>query len=368
MIRFLRTASTRRLLAGLVGVVLAGVAATAVAMAAGGGSVPPPASLASALHAAAQGRQIDGISANVTFTNALFSGSSVETTDPLLTGASGRLWASGGNLRLELQSDNGDAQVVVNQRSYWIYDPASQTVYEGTLPERHSATGAGGMGTTPASTTPLDAIPTVAQIQHGLDRLERHANVSAATPTDIGGQPAYSVDVTPKDNSSLIGELRFGFDADHGIPLDLAVFPAGGSAPALELAASSVSYGPVASSVFDISPPAGSKVVHVATPAPDSSTSAQRSGDVKVVGKGLSSVIVAQHAAASGGSGSAAGTGSGHTRPLPVRSVSIDGATGHELPTSLGTVLEFTRDGVGYLLAGSVTPSTIESVAASLPR
>ena len=51
-----------------------------------------------------------------------------------------------------------------------------------------------------------------------------------------------------------------------------------------------------------------------------------------------------------------------------MRNVSIDGASGQELPTSLGTVLQFTRDGVSYLLAGSVTPSTIASVAASLPR
>jgi outer membrane lipoprotein-sorting protein len=367
VIKFLRTASTRRLLGGALGFVLAGIVATAVAMAAvGGGAVPPAASLASALHIAAEGKSIDGISANITFTNNLFAGSSVETVDPLLTGASGRLWASGGDLRLELQSDNGDAQLVVNGRSFWISDPTSQTVYEGTLPARRSVVGAGTNPTAPMSTY---ATPTVAQIQHRLDRLSRDADVSTATATDIGGEPAYDVEVTPKDNSSLIGAVRVGFDADHGIPLDLAVFPAGGSAPALELAASNVSYGPVASSVFDISPPAGSRVVQVAMPAPDTYSSTRTaSGDVKVVGEGLGGVLVVKQPAASGGWGAAAGTGSGHTGPLPVRNVSIDGASGQELPTSLGAVLQFTRDGVSYLLAGSVTPSTIASVAASLPR
>ena len=367
VIKFLRTASTRRLLAGALGVVLAGIVATAVAMAAvGGGAVPPAASLASALHVAAEGKSLDGISANVTFTNNLFSGSSVETVDPLLTGASGRLWASGGDLRLELQSDNGDAQLVVNGRSFWISDPASQTVYEGTLPARRSVLGAGANPTAPM---PTHATPTVAQIQHRLDRLSGHADVSTATPTDIGGEPAYDVELTPKDNSSLIGAVRVGFDADHGIPLDLAVFPAGGSAPALELATSNVSYGPVAASVFDISPPAGSRVVHVATPAPEATSSTGAGGgDVKAVGKGLGSVIVVKQPVISGGSGVVVGTGSGHTGPLPVRNISIDGASGQELPTSLGTVLQFTRDGVSYLLAGSVTPSTIASVAASLPR
>ena len=175
----------------------------------------------------------------------------------------------------------------------------SQTVYEGTLPARRSVVGTGANPTAPMPTHPT---PTVAQIQHRLDRLSRHADVSAATSTDIGGEPAYDVEVTPKDNSSLVGTVRVGFDADHGIPLDLAVFPAGGSAPALELAASDVSYGPVAASVFNISPPAGSKVVHVAMPAPGT-TSSTGAGDVKVVGKGLGGVIVVKQPVTSGGSG-----------------------------------------------------------------
>ena len=52
----------------------------------------------------------------------------------MLTGASGRLWVAKDHLRLELQSTNGDAQIVVNGRSFWVSLPAAQTVYEGTLP------------------------------------------------------------------------------------------------------------------------------------------------------------------------------------------------------------------------------------------
>jgi hypothetical protein len=82
---------------------------------------------------------------------------------------------------------------------------------------------------------------------------------------------------------------------------------------------------------------------------------------VQVIGKGLGSVIVLKDAADSG-----AQAGSGPAGPLPVQTVTVDGATGQQLSTSLGTVLEFTRDGAGYLLAGSVTPATLDSVAQGL--
>jgi len=355
--KLLRTISTRRLLAGLLGLVVAGVASTAIAIAAtGSGPVPPAVPLADAVHTAMQGKSVAGISADVSFTNNLFASTSIETADPLLTGATGRLWASDGHLRLELQSDNGDAQLVVNNSSYWMYDPSSQTVYEGTLPSRQSST-TGATGTD-------QTLPTVAQIQQALDRLGTHANVSGATPTDIGGQPAYSVELTPNSSAGLIGAVRFAFDANQGLPLDFAIFPRGDGNPALELQASNVSYGAVPASDFQISPPAGSKVVHVSAPQQQqqSGTAPAAKGDVQAVGQGLGAVLVAKHPAAGG-----AGSGSGPAGPLPVKTVSVDGVTAHELPTSLGTVLQFTRDGVGYLLAGSVTPSQIQSVAASLP-
>ena len=71
----------------------------------------------------------------------------LEGSDPLLGGASGRLWASAdGRLRLELQADvskssGGDFQVLVDKRSFTIYDPGTETVYRGTLPQHERAGG-----------------------------------------------------------------------------------------------------------------------------------------------------------------------------------------------------------------------------------
>src|ERR1700727_2254072 len=143
MLRFLRTASTRRRLATIAGTlsVIAGGAATAAA-ATSSGPVPKPQPLAGAVHQALSAPKITGISANISFTNNLIDSSDFtgQSADPILQGASGRLWLSDdGRLRIELQSDNGDAQVVVDHRSFWISDPTQNTVYEGTLPAEHRA-------------------------------------------------------------------------------------------------------------------------------------------------------------------------------------------------------------------------------------
>src|SRR3954462_2307825 len=122
---YLRHISTRRLLALLTTtvVVLAGSAA-AIALAAGGsGPPPPPKPLAQAVHDALAAPPIDGVTARIKFTNHLVDSSALPGATPLLSGASGRLWASaGGRLRLELQSTSGDVQIVTDGGRFLVYD------------------------------------------------------------------------------------------------------------------------------------------------------------------------------------------------------------------------------------------------------
>jgi hypothetical protein len=46
--------------------------------------------------------------------------------------------------------------------------------------------------------------------------------------------------------------------------------------------------------------------------------------------------------------------------------VDINGVSARELATPLGTLLTFERSGTRYLLAGSVTPASIETFARGL--
>ena len=56
----------------------------------------------------------------------------------------------------------------------------------------------------------------------------------------------------------------------------------------------------------------------------------------------------------------------GRMRGLDLPKVSINGATGEELDTALGTVVRFSRGGVDYTVLGSVPPAAAEAAARGL--
>jgi outer membrane lipoprotein-sorting protein len=372
------------LLCGLV--VAIGISVTALAFALGTGRTPPPKPLADAVHdalTAPGGDQIQGVSANVQLTDHLLEGANLASgsngsagqlsSSPLLSGASGRLWISKeGRVRLELQSENGDTQIYYDGHTLSMYDAASNTLYRYTPPAHEAGTGDGsgvggnsGSGDSGSPTTTTHEPPTVAKIEEAISRLGQHANVSGATPTDIADQAAYTVRVTPKETGSLLGAAELSWDAVNGVPLRAAIYSSTSSSPALELAATSISYGPVEASVFEFTPPANAKVEEVTLPhkhGSEAGLSAQEGErpHMTTQGHGLTTVAVLE---------SPAKTGAKSAEPaLPegLQKVKINGVEAAELPTELGTLLSFERSGVRYLLAGAVNPAAVEAVAKGL--
>ncbi len=404
--RFLRTAPTRTLLGAIAACITVIVGGTAIALASqGGGPVPKPKRLAVAVHNAMTAHPVQGISADISFTNGLIDTSELQGSDPLLQGGSGHIWVSGaGQFRLELYGDNGDPELVVNHDSWWISDPTLQTVYEGKLPaqsadrsQRKSQSG---------------KLPSVAQIQADINHLAQHLNLSGASPTDVGGQPTYTVSVSPKQAGGLVGQLQLAWDAVKGVPLRFAVYARGSSKPALELKATNVTYGPVNKGVFSLAPPSGYHTVNVATPTASTSASAKnaktkkssRHADVTGVnavqrrlafplaapatlagmqrqsvslmgkgalvtyGQGLGGIAVMEApATASSSQQLQLSHGSGdHQSGITLPTFSVHGTTAQELDTALGTLVRYSSGGVTYTIIGSVTSGTARSAAQGL--
>src|SRR3954449_9715819 len=204
-VAFLRLGSTRRVVAVSVGALLAIIALAAVAAAAigGGGSAPPARPLASALHDALTAPPVAGVTARVDFSTDLFSGATTETSSALLKGGSGRLWAAKDKLRIELQSDNGDAQIVVANGKGFVYDGPSNTAYTfalGRSSGRHK----------PRSDS--HAAPPLSEIVSRLGEARRRASISQAAPGVRAGEPAYSVRMTPRAHGGLLGAAELAWD------------------------------------------------------------------------------------------------------------------------------------------------------------
>jgi outer membrane lipoprotein-sorting protein len=361
-----------------------------VAASGGSGPTPPPKPLADALHDSLAGPTPDGITARITFTNKLFPSGAItgQVGSALMSGASGRLWATNdGRGRLELQSNSGDVQVVWNDTDVTVYDASSNTVYRAKLPA-HAKN----------STGETSSVPSVATISDFLAKLGEHVSLSSAEPSNVAGQEAYTVRVSPKHDGGLLGAAELAFDASRGVPLRLGIYAQGATSPVLELAATDISYGPVAASDVDVAPPAGAKTVDLgslsrngtdagtdghapvsglqavqaAAPfpvvAPDTLVGLPRqdlrlvgNGDSKaavvVYGHGLGAIVVVERQAQPGGSSGVMGS-------LP--EVSLNGVTAHELATQLGTALTWKQGEVSYVLAGSVPSAAAEAAARAL--
>jgi outer membrane lipoprotein-sorting protein len=392
-LNFLRRISTRRLLSICALALVIVIGGTAVALATSGGGPKPPAKpLAEAVHDALTAPSVPGISASIHFTNDLIDASSLEGKDPILAGASGRLWASpagGGKLRLELQAEEGgnDSQVLIEGRHFQVYDGTTETVYEGTLPEEKESGEA------------EDTVPSTGQIQAEIERAEKRFDLSGAIPSDVAGKATYTVQAAPSHDGGLLGRVELAWDAANGIPLRAAVYSSESSSPVLELAANDVSFESVSESVFEISPPAEAEVVDLSPQAvkgPDGEATQAvgaeavskavdfplaapqalaglplsqvraievdgQTAALATYGKGLGGIAVIESKSSAEGNGT-----TGHGGELGLPKVAIGGVTGEELDTALGSALRFSRGGVDYVVLGSVPPAAVEAAARGL--
>jgi outer membrane lipoprotein-sorting protein len=391
-VKLFRTLSTPRLIAfAAVIVLVAAGGAFAVAATGGSGQTPAPKPLAQAIHDALSGEKPNGITAHIGFTNTLFPSGSIvgQAGSALISSATGRLWANQNGGRLELQSDAGDAQIVWNDKKITIYDASSNTAYVADLPQGNEKSSGGKDHT---------GIPSVDEITKLIGQLGKDWTVSAAEPTNTGGQESYTVRVSPSHDGGLLGRAELAFDALRGVPLKVAIYAQGASSPVLALEATNVSYGSVPDSDVQVSPPAGTRIVDLSsqakagsghekrgksTPpvtgidavtkaapfkvvAPDTLVGLPRQ-DVRLVGgksvlsvygQGLGAIVLVEHAQ------DTSAKGASPLDQLPV--VTLDGVNAHELATQLGTILTWNSNGVSYVLAGSLPPAAAEAAARSL--
>jgi hypothetical protein len=392
----LRALSTTRLLILVVAVAALAAAAGAIAVAAsgGGGTTPPPKPLATALHDSLSGQAPVGVTARIKFTNKLFPSGAItgQVGSALMSGASGRLWATNdGRGRLELQSNAGDVQIVWNPNDLSIFDASSNTVYRAKLPAQKN-------DATDAAKDSGAEVPTVTQISDFLAKVGEHVAVSGAEPSNVGGQEAYTVRVSPKHDGGLLGAAELAWDASRAVPLRIGIYAQGASSPVLELAATEISYGHVPASDVEVAPPASASVVDLGaldkqTHGADSAPRVHASGlpavqravdftvvapdnvvglprqDVRVVGSadsqaalavyghGLGAIVVVERKADATAGGGVMGS-------LP--EISLDGVTAHELSTQLGTALTWKRGGTAFVLAGSLPSAAAEAAARAL--
>jgi hypothetical protein len=229
--------------------------------------------------------------------------------------------------------------------------------------------------------------------------------VSGAEPSNVAGRPAYTVKVSPRNDGGLLGSVQAAWDAANGVPLRVGVYAAGSSSPVLEVKATEVAFGNVPDANLSVPVPANAKVVDLGTKGADKSAAPDKGDkgvtgvdavskqlsfklaapdklvglprqDVRLIdqdgtkgalvtyGQGLGGIAVLEAPASAKDKTPGAASGEGPGLKLP--KISVNGASGEELDTALGTVVRFQRGGVSYTVIGSVPPAAAEAAARAL--
>lgn len=278
-----------------------------------------------------------------------------------------RIWYSGPDKsRVAVIDTLGETDVITNGRDVWVWSSKENKA------RHHTTDGATDRSSPFSSLLPnlgggSDSGTTITPDQVARLALTALGPSTSVTTTDnakVAGRDAYELVLSPRDPASLVGSIRLDIDAEHHVPLRLALYARGTDAPAFEAAFTQISFARPDDASFAFNPPPGG-TVEEATPSTHPTEQSARPGqagpdrkNMVVLGAGWSSVIAVRLPSAPPAAVLAA---------LPP--VSGAWGSGRLVGGRLFSVL-ITDD--GRLFAGAVSPTRLyEAVAdpkAALPR
>ena len=241
-----------------VGVVAAGITVPRLADAADASAALPPRTAAQLLEDVSQA-DVAGLSGTVVATSRLGlpelpsdggGGSAVSLTGLLSGSTTARVWKAGADRsRVAVDAPFAEYDVVRDGTELWTFDSASSDVTHLVLPEGTQPPPA------PAGTaTPQDLAERL------LSYVEPTTTVTVGRAEEVAGRAAYELVLEPKDDLSLVDEVRVAVDGETSVPLRVQAFGVGQREPAVEVAFTSVRFAVPDASVFAFTPPSGSTV------------------------------------------------------------------------------------------------------------
>jgi outer membrane lipoprotein-sorting protein len=191
-----------------------------------------------------------------------------------------RVWIAGtDHVRVALVDGSTETSAIRNGDQFWLWSSEKQQA-------RHATLKAGEQPTA----TPLS--PTEA-VQRLLAAVGPSTDVTTSGTGTVAGRPVYQLVLTPKDNASLVGQVRISVDATEFVPLAARVIADDGS-DAITVTATSVDFSRPDSSIFAFTPPPGAEVSELKPPDKSAEQPAKTGPKPTVVGSGWTTVAVAK--------------------------------------------------------------------------
>jgi outer membrane lipoprotein-sorting protein len=252
-----------------------------------------------------------------------------------------RVWYDGPErVRVALLGTLSQSDIIRNGQDLWIWDSGENAATHQVLPE--------GFATNPATPPGHPGMTPQELADRALEAIGPSTEVSSNDTTRVAGRVAYELVLAPRDEASLVSEVRIAIDAEQSLPLQVQVY-GDETEPAYEARFTQISFEAPDPEQFRFNPPPGATVDEEQL-----GSLGQHPGlpDLTVVGEGWTSVLVTRVP------GEAAEFG-----PMLEMLPSIEGpwGSGHVFSSELFSAL-LTDD--GRLLIGAVTPERLGEAAA----
>jgi outer membrane lipoprotein-sorting protein len=257
--------------AGVVAAVGIVIAASAVASAQSGPSLPAR-SAAQLLADVAHAKPFGAFSATIQQTSNLglpalpAAASQAAGAQILTSGQSASIWyADAQHIRVAVPVSAGESDLRLDGRSLWLWSSKTQTATHVVLPAHFSGLGdlhwhEGVSSSQPPVGPSAFAGSPLAAAKRLLAAIGPSTAVSVQRNVSVAGQPAYQLSVAPKASGSLIGKILIAIDASKFFPLRVQVFARGASTPAFAIGFTALAFGRPAMSNFAFTPPPGATV------------------------------------------------------------------------------------------------------------
>jgi hypothetical protein len=249
-----------------------------------------------------------------------------------------------------------ETNVIRDGDEAWVWTSASNAGQHFTLPDR------AGQEAEPTPEAPVDPQTAAALL---LAAVDPSTEVVVDGTAEVAGRAAYELVLSPRDDGSLVEDVRLAVDGDTSMPLRVRINAAGEDEPAFEVGFTSVTFGEPSDDVFRFNPPPGATVDEYDLTDLGGKDRLHRhegpfgSGMPTIVGEGWTSVLVV----------------SGVSLPESDETGLLDAVLGSTTtvtgPYGSGRLLETALVSAlllddGRLLVGAVTPEVLERAAGSV--
>jgi outer membrane lipoprotein-sorting protein len=173
-----------------------------------------------------------------------------------------RVWVDGPERsRIAVIRDLAETDVIRDGQDVWLWRSSTGTATHATLPPAP----AGEDGAHPP--VPLEAATPAEAAAGVLQALDPTTAVALGEATTVAGRDAHQLVLQPRDEETLVGEVRLAVDAETSFPLQVQVFAEGAEEPSLETGYTDITYATPDADVFAFAPPPGAPVAELPLPS-----------------------------------------------------------------------------------------------------